>query len=66
MYALLNVKTNRFFRIENEYRNCIEVDTFVEALTFKTIKEAYYKNNLLKEEYYVIDIDEARKLNKLF
>lgn len=65
MYALLNIKTNRFFRIENEYRNCIEVDTFVEAMTFKTIKDAYYKNSLLKEHYCIIDIDEARRLNKL-
>jgi hypothetical protein len=65
MYALLNIKTNRFFRIENEYRNCIEVDTFVEALTFKTKKDAYYKSSFLKEEYCIIDIDEARRLNKL-
>lgn len=66
MYALLNITTNRFFRIENEYRICIEVDTFVEALTFKTIKDAYYKSSFLKEDYRIINIDEARRLNKLF
>ncbi len=66
MYALLNVKTNKFFRGENEYRNCYEVETFIEAYTFKELKDAYYKNNLLKEEYRVVTIDEAREMNKLF
>jgi len=66
MYALLNIKTNKFFRCENEYRNCYEVETFVEACTFKELKEAYYKNALLKEEYKVVTIVEAELMNKLY
>ena len=66
MYALLNVKTNKFYKGENSYRNSYEVDTFLEACTFKNIKDAYYKNNLLKENYRVVTIDEAREMNKLY
>ena len=66
MYALLNKVTNRFYRIENEYGNCYEVNTFVEACTFKELKDAYYMNTLLKEDYRVVTIDEAKEMNKLF
>lgn len=65
MYALYNVKSNRFFRRENEYRNVCEVDTFVEAKTFKTRKDAEYMNCLIKGDYNVINIDEAKEMNKL-
>ena len=47
MYALLNVKTNKFYRGENKYGNCYEVDLFIDAYTFKEIKDAYYRNTLL-------------------
>lgn len=65
MYALYNVKSNRFFRRENEYRNVCEVDTFVEAKTFKTRKDAEYMNCLIKGDYNVINIDKAKEMNKL-
>ena len=65
MYSLYNVKSNRFFRRENEYRNVCEVDTFVEAKTFKTRKDAEYMNCLKKGGYKVINIDEAKEMNKL-
>ena len=65
MYALYNVKINRFFRRENEYRNVCEVDTFIEAKTFKTRKDAEYMNCLIKGDYRVINIDEAKEMNKL-
>jgi len=66
MYALLNVKNNKFFRGENKYGNCYEVDLFIEAHTFNDIKDAYYRNNLLKEEYRIVTIDEAKEMNKLY
>ena len=66
MYALLNVKTNKFYRGENKYRNCYEVETFIEAYTFNDIKDAYYKNNLLKEDYRIVTINEAKEMNKLY
>lgn len=66
MYALLNVKNNKFFRGENKYGNCYEVDLFIEAYTFKDIKDAYYKNALLKEDYAIVNIDEAKEMNKLY
>ncbi len=65
MYTLFNVKTNRFFRRENEYRNVCEVDTFIEARTFKTRKDAEYMNCMIKGDYIVITMDEAREMNKL-
>lgn len=65
MYALYNAKSNRFFRRENEYRNVCEVNTFVEAKTFKTRKDAEYMNCLIKGDYKVINIDEAKEMNKL-
>ena len=66
MYALMNVKTKKFFRGENEFRNSYEVNTFVEAYTFKTLKEAYYQNTLLKDDYKVVTFDEAKEMNKLY
>jgi hypothetical protein len=42
------------------------VNTFVEACTFKELKDAYYMNTLLKEDYRVVTIDEAKEMNKLF
>ena len=66
MYALLNVRNNKFFRRENKYGNCYEVDLFIEAYTFNDIKDAYYRNNLLKEEYRVVTINEAKEMNKLY
>ena len=65
MYALYNVKSNRFFRRENKYRNMCEVNTFIEAKTFKTRKDAEYMNCLIKGDYKVINIDEAKAMNKL-
>lgn len=65
MYTLFNVKTNRFFRRENEYRNVCEVDTFIEARTFKTRKDVEYMNCMIKGDYIVITMDEAREMNKL-
>ena len=65
MFALFNIKTRKFYRRENEYRNCEEVDTFIEATTFKTKKDAAYKNCLIKNDYIVIDIDDAIKMDIL-
>lgn len=65
MFALFNIKTRKFYRRENAYRNCEEVNTFVEAQTFKTKKDAEYTNCLIKTDYVVIDIDDAVKMNKL-
>ena len=44
MYALYNPITKKFYRGENEWHNCYEVDTFIEAKTFKTLKDARYEN----------------------
>ena len=41
------------------------INTFIEAFTFKTKKEAQYKNALIKGNYKVIDINEAIKMNLL-
>lgn len=65
MYALFNIKSKKFFRLENKYRNCYEVDTFVEAKTFNTKKDAEYMNCLIKGDYVVIDLHEAENMNKL-
>lgn len=65
MFALYNLDSKKFFRYENEYRNCVEVDTFIEAFTFKTKKDAQYKNALIKGNYKVIDINEAIEMNLL-
>ena len=65
MYALYNIKTKKFFRSENEYRNLCEVDTFIEAKTFKTKKDAEYMNCLIKGEYKVVNIEEVIEMNKL-
>ena len=59
MYALLNEKTGKFFRMENRYGVCIEVDTFIEAKTFKTKEAARYANVDLKNDYIVISFEEA-------
>lgn len=66
MFALFNINTRKFYRRENEYRNCVEVDTFVEAKTFKTKKDAEYANCLIKNNYIAIDIDDAKEMNKLY
>lgn len=66
MFALFNIKTRKFYRRENEYRNCEEVNTFVEASTFKTKKDAEYANCLVKTDYVVIDIDNAKEMDKLY
>lgn len=63
MFALYNLDSKKFFRYENEYRNCVEVDTFIEAITFKTKKEALYTNAMIKGNYKVIDIYEAIEMN---
>ena len=65
MYALYNIKTKKFFRRENEYRNLCEVDTFIEAKIFKTKKDAEYMNCLIKGDYIIIDLHEAENMNKL-
>ena len=65
MYALYNTKTGKFYNRENKYRTCEEVNTFIEAKTFKTKKDANYMNCLVKTDYIVIDIDDAIEMNKL-
>lgn len=65
MYALLNNKTKKFFRLENQYHNCYEVDTFIEAKTFKTKKDAAYNNCLINGDYRIININEAQEMNLL-
>ena len=62
MYALYNVKTNGFFRRENEYRNVCELDTFIEAKTFETRKDAEYMNCLIKGDYKVMTMEEAKAI----
>ena len=64
MYALYNVRTKKFYVRENEYRNCVEVDKFIDAKNFKDIKDAYYLENLLKADYVVIDHNKAIEMNK--
>ncbi len=66
MFALYNTVSKRFFRLENEYHNCYEVDTFVEAKTFKTRKDAEYLNCLIKGDYIVVDITQAKEMNTLY
>jgi hypothetical protein len=65
MFALYNINSKRFFRIENEYHNCQEVDTFIEAKTFKTKKDAEYQNCLIKGDYIIIDLTQAKEMNIL-
>ena len=65
MFALYNTVTRKFFRLENEYHNCYEVDTFVEAKTFKTKKDAEYNNCLIKGDYIVVDMNQAKEMNIL-
>lgn len=64
MYALYNVKNKKFFVRENEYNNCIEVDKFIEAKNYRDIKDAYYENSLIKNDYIVIDHKKAMLMNK--
>lgn len=63
MYALYNVRTKKFYVRENEYRNCVEVDKFIYAKNFKDIKDAYYEENNVKEDYIVIDDNKAKEMN---
>ncbi len=65
MYALYNTVSKRFFRLEGEYHNCYEVNTFVEAKTYKTRKDAEYQNCLIKGDYIILDIDKAKEMNIL-
>ena len=65
MFALYNTVSKKFFRLEGEYHNCYEVNTFIEAKTFKDKKDAYYQNCLIKGNYIVIDIDQAKELKIL-
>lgn len=65
MFALYNINSKRFFRIENEYHNCKEVGTFIEAKTFKTKKDAEYQNCLIKGDYIIIDLVQAKEMNIL-
>lgn len=65
MYALYNTVTKKFFRLEGEYHNCYEVDTFIEAKTYKNIKDATYENCLIKGDYIVVDINKAKNMNIL-
>ena len=65
MFALYNKNSNKFFRLENEYHNCKEVNTFIEAKTFKTKKDAYYQNCLIKGDYIIIDMNQAKEMNIL-
>ena len=66
MYTLYNLTSKKFFRYENEYRNCVEVDTFIEATTFKIKKDTEYKNCLMKGDYIIVDINKAKELNKIY
>ncbi len=63
MFALYNIVSKKFFRLENEYHNCYEVATFVEAKTFKTKKDADYTNCLIKGDYIVVDFNQAKEMN---
>ena len=65
MYALYNPITKKFYRGENEWHNCYEVDTFIEAKTFKTLKDARYENCLIKNDDKVVTFDDAKEMNKL-
>lgn len=65
MFALYNTVSKKFFRLEGEYHNCYEVNTFIEAKTFKDKKDAYYQNCLIKGNYIVIDMNKAKELNIL-
>ena len=65
MFAIYNINSKRFFRIENEYHNCKEVDTFIDAKTFKTKKDAEYQNCLIKGDYIIIDLAQAKEMNIL-
>ncbi len=65
MFALYNTMSKKFFRLENEYHNCYEVNTFVEAKTFKTRKDAEYLNCLIKGDYIVVDMNQAKEMNIL-
>ena len=65
MYALYNTVSKRFFRLEGEYHNCYEVETFIEAMTYKTVKDAAYQNCLIKGDYIIIDMNKAKEMNIL-
>lgn len=65
MFALYNTVSKKFFRSENEYHNCREVDTFIEAKTYDTKKDAEYNNCLIKGDYIVIDMNQAKAMNIL-
>lgn len=65
MYALYNVKSKKFYARENEYRNCVEVDKFIDAKNFKDIKDAYYLENIIKEDYIIIDHVQAELMGIL-
>ena len=62
MYALYNVRTKKFFVRENSYKNCVEVNTFIEATTFKNIKDAYYVENEVRNDYIVVDYNKAKAM----
>ena len=65
MFALYNTVTKKFFRLEGEYHNCYEVDTFIEAKTYKNKKDATYENCLIKGDYIVVDMNKAKEMNIL-
>lgn len=66
MYALLNEKTGKFFRMENQYGVCIEVDTFIEAKTYKTKEAAIFENRDLRNDYVVINFEIALSLDLVY
>ena len=66
MFALYNKINKKFFRLENNYHNCYEVDKFIEAKTFKTKKDAEYQNCLIKGDYIVVDFNQAKEMNLIY
>lgn len=65
MFALYNTVSKKFFRLEGEYHNCYEVNTFIEAKTYKNKKDAEYQNCLIKGNYIIIDLVQAKEMNIL-
>lgn len=65
MFALYNTVSKKFFRLEGEYHNCYEVNTFIEAKTYKNKKDAEYQNCLIKGDYIIIDLVQAKEMNIL-
>ena len=66
MFALYNYNTKKFFRLENQYRNNHEVNSFIMAKTYKTRKDAEYECTFIKGDYKVITFEEAKELNILY